>query len=81
MSLQEDIMRHVPDYYDYMYMDGFTPDEIMYAARKKMNREFEEQKRKQQEELMEKLLEKKLEKQIEEFIEKTLDELLKDFGK
>lgn len=40
-------MRHVPDYYDYMYMDGFTPDEIMYAARKKMNREFEEQKRRQ----------------------------------
>ena len=81
MGFWDDYMRHVPEYYDEMYQDGFTPDEIMYAARKKMNREFEEQKRRQQEERMEKLLEKKLEKQIEEFIEKTLDELLKDFGK
>ena len=81
MTLSDYYHRDVPDYYDYMYMDGFTPDEIMYAARKKMNREFEEQKRRQQEKLMEKILEKKLEKQIEEFIEKTLDELLKDVGK
>ena len=81
MNIEDYYYRKVPEYYHYMYLDGYTPDEIMYAARKKMNREFEEQKRRQQEELMEKLLEKKLEKQIEEFIEKTLDELLKDFGK
>ena len=31
----------IPDYYDTMYMDGYTPEQIMYAARKKMQRKYE----------------------------------------
>lgn len=81
MSLMDDAMRHVPDYYDYMYLDGFTPDEIMYAARKKMNRDLELRKQKQQEELLEKMLEKEIEKQLESIIEKVLNELLEGFNK
>lgn len=45
--------KRVPEYYDTMYLDGYTPYEILYATRKKMYREYqerEEAKRKAQEE-------------------------------
>ena len=42
MNMEDYYYRKVPEYYDYMYLDGFTPDEIMYAARKKFNREYAE---------------------------------------
>ena len=42
MSLVDDYFRHVPEYYDSMYLDGFTPEEIMYALSKNMNREIAE---------------------------------------
>ena len=77
MGFWEDQMRHVPEYYDEMYQDGFTPDEIMYAVRKKMDREYNERIQKQQQE---KEFEKELERRIAEIIENTFDELLKDFG-
>ena len=32
----------IPDYYPTMYMDGYTPEQIMYAAHKKMQRMYEE---------------------------------------
>ena len=34
--------RHVPEYYDLMYLDGFTPEEIMYAHRRSMLQSIEE---------------------------------------
>ena len=34
--------RRIPEYYDAMYLDGYTPYEILYATRKKMNREYQE---------------------------------------
>ena len=39
MTLLDDHYRKVPEYYDWMYLDGFTPDEILYALHKKMDRE------------------------------------------
>ena len=37
MSILEDcILRDVPEYYPTMYLDGYTPAQIMYAHRKKM---------------------------------------------
>ena len=36
MTLNEYINRKTPDYYPTMYQDGFTPTEILYAARKSM---------------------------------------------
>ena len=32
--------KHIPEYYDTMYLDGYTPYEILYATRKKMHREY-----------------------------------------
>lgn len=73
MGFWEEQMRHIPEYYDEMYQDGFTPDEIMYAVKKKMDREYRERIQKQQQE---KEFEKELEKRMSEIIEKTLDDLL-----
>ena len=42
MTLFEYYDRQIPDYYDTMYMDGYTPEQIMYAAHKKMQRMYEE---------------------------------------
>ena len=32
--------RRIPEYYDTMYLDGYTPYEILYSVRKKMHREY-----------------------------------------
>ena len=42
MSLMNHYFRDVPEYYDTMYMDGYTPEQIMHAAHKKMQRMYEE---------------------------------------
>lgn len=33
-SLLEQYNRKIPDYYPSMYLDGFTPEQIMYAAKR-----------------------------------------------
>ena len=42
MSLIDQYFRDVPEYYDTMYMDGYSPEQIMHAAHKKMQRMYEE---------------------------------------
>ncbi|MCR5369266.1 MAG: hypothetical protein K6E83_00975 [Clostridium sp.] len=37
MNLYEKSNLQIPDYYDTMYLDGFTPEEILMAKRKQMN--------------------------------------------
>ena len=41
MSLGEIYDRQIPDYYDTMYLDGYTPDQISYAMHRKMVLEIE----------------------------------------
>ncbi len=36
--------RPLPEYYDSMYMDGYTPEEISYAARRSILRRYYERK-------------------------------------
>lgn len=43
MTLENYHFREIPEYYDWMYLDGFTPDEILYALHKKMDRQQAEQ--------------------------------------
>ena len=43
-SLLDQHNRRIPDYYPTMYMDGFSPEEIMYAAKRQMYRQIEERK-------------------------------------
>ena len=49
MNIEDYYYRKVPEYYDYMYLDGYTPDEIMYAHRKKFRREYAERMARQNE--------------------------------
>ena len=44
MTLLSDFHRNVPEYYNTMYLDGYTPEQIMHAAHKKMQRMDEERK-------------------------------------
>ena len=42
MGLFNEIYGKVPEYYPTMYMDGFTPEQIRYALKKKILREYED---------------------------------------
>ena len=42
MGLFNEIYGKVPEYYPTMYMDGFTPEQIRYALKKKIMREYED---------------------------------------
>ena len=48
MTLLSNYHKNVPEYYDTMYVDGYSPEQIMHAARKKIMREYEERKAAQQ---------------------------------
>ncbi len=36
--------KQLPEYYPTMYLDGYTPTEILFAMRKKMRREVQERR-------------------------------------
>ena len=38
MTLFDYYDRKIPDYYDTMYLDGYTPEQILYSAHRKMVR-------------------------------------------
>ncbi len=42
MSITDYHTRHIPEYYDNMYLDGYEPWEIMVANRKRMMRMYDE---------------------------------------
>ena len=42
MTLLENFHKDVPEYYNYMYLDGYSPEQILHAAHKKMMRQVEE---------------------------------------
>lgn len=44
MGIFEYLDSKIPDYYPTMYKDGYTPEQILHAARRKIVREYEERK-------------------------------------
>ena len=44
MNIQEQYFKGVPDYYPSMYLDGYTPQQIMSAVRNKMIQEYKKRK-------------------------------------
>ena len=42
MSLMDYYDRQIPAYYPTMYMDGFSPEQIMFAKRRDMMDDYEE---------------------------------------
>jgi hypothetical protein len=47
MTLSE-LYKQVPEYYDWMYLDGYTPEEIMNAKRKQMYNDYIARKKEQE---------------------------------
>lgn len=41
MTLFEYLDRKIPDYYPTMYLDGYSPEQIRYAAHRKIRRDYE----------------------------------------
>ena len=44
MTLYEYLDSKIPDYYPTMYKDGYSPEQILHAARRKILREYEARK-------------------------------------
>ena len=44
MTLYEYYDRKIPDYYPTMYLVGYSPEQIMYAAHRKIRQEYEARK-------------------------------------
>ena len=73
MSLLEDyIHRNVPEYYPTMYLDGYTPAQIMYAHRKKALKMAKE--RNQEIELSD-----QQKKSLENAVNKAMDDIFWDW--
>ena len=43
MSIADYYNRQVPEYYDFMYKDGYKPYEVYYALKKKMSQQYQEE--------------------------------------
>ena len=72
--------KRLPEYYDTMYLDGYSGDEVYVAFHRSLQKQVSEMQQKQQLEYqMEKELEKQINDKLDKAIEKALDELLKDF--
>ena len=41
MTLFEYYDRKIPDYYPTMYLDGYSPEQIIHAAHRKIRQEYE----------------------------------------
>ena len=48
MTLAEYYNRQIPEYYPTMYMDGYTPDQILHVVRRGMIQRHRERKAEQQ---------------------------------
>lgn len=72
--------KNLPDYYDTMYMDGYTPEQIMEAHHRTMTKRYcADRKRKQEEAAAEKAVEAEVEKQLEKVVSKALDDIFKNW--
>ena len=40
MTLSDYMNRQVPEYYDWMYLDGYTPEQILQAKHKQMVNDY-----------------------------------------
>lgn len=76
--LIDEYYKNLPEYYDTMYMDGYTPEQIMEAHHRSMvKRYYADQKRKQEETAAGKAVQAEIEKQLEKAVSKALDDIFK----
>lgn len=76
--LIDEYYKKLPEYYDTMYMDGYTPEQIMEAHHRSMVKKYyADQKRKREEAAAEKAVQEEVEKQLEKVVSKALDDIFK----
>lgn len=76
--LIDEYYKNLPEYYDTMYMDGYTPEQIMEAHHRSMVKKYyADQKRKREEAAAEKAVQEEVEKQLEKVVSKALDDIFK----
>ena len=66
--------KNLPDYYPYMYLDGYTPEQIMEAMHRTVRKEWEARRA---EETAAKAAEAQIEKALEKTVSKALDDIFK----
>ena len=72
MTLYEQYDRSIPEYYDTMYLDGYRPDQIIHAAKRKILRQYYARK-------AEECSKKDAEAQIKKTIDSAMKDLFKDW--
>ena len=76
--LIDEYFKDLPDYYDTMYLDGYTPEQIMEAKHRSMRKQFHEaQKRRREEAATERAVCAQIEKQLDKAVSKALDDIFK----
>ena len=76
--LIDEYHKNLPDYYDTMYLDGYTPEQIMEAKHRSMRKKyFADQERRRKEAAAEAAAQAQIEKQLEKAVSKALDDIFK----
>ena len=72
--LIDECFKNLPDYYDTMYLDGYTPEQILEAQHRSMGKKY---RQKREEAAAEKAVQDQIEKQLEKAVSKALDDIFK----
>lgn len=74
--LIDEYFKNLPDYYDTMCLDGYTPEQILEAQHRSMRKKYQ---RKREEAATEAAAQAQIEKQLEKAVSKALDDIFKDW--
>lgn len=72
MTMLEQMSRQVPEPYPYMYLDGYTPYEILHTTSRKMYQDYQAKRAEMQ-------AEKEMEESVQNAISAALEDLFKDW--
>ena len=72
--LIDEYHKNLPDYYDTMYLDGYTPEQIMEAKHRSMAKEC---RRIQEAAATDQAIQEQIERELEKVVSKTLGDLFK----
>ena len=74
MTISDYWNNQLPDYYDTMYLDGYTPQQIIQALRNTEHKKYEAQREQER-------LEKEALKMVEQNLEKVVNQAMADIFK
>ena len=72
--LIDEYHKSLPDYYDTMYLDGYTPEQIMEAKHRSMAKEY---RRRQEAAATDRAIQAQIERELEKVVSKALDDIFK----